>query len=342
MAAETVLVSLRVVSACLPCGDGRSGSVISRPSHRLIQSARFSGSSHHLIVSSHQRGGTLFLFSPDPLPPALLGLLAWVCSPVPGRGMRGLRHGLRWRAGGLLACVLVSCSAHSAAARSLVAICPASLVSLLLSRGVVGHFAGYSDRFLVGVGVFKYMPLNRILWLLMGIFCDVVRCPFSAPPRRLVLAHLPCSLPSFCCGVMVLAWVFSCGELGETARGRPFVIGSFSASCVMGWTVLGSVCRAGLMASAGRCACLYRLALPLPLGAGDYVRPAGVGSACGEGVGGIVEVLPISWLVVVSSRRHRLSLLALFLLSSSSSPAPSLSSLYSRVVSYRFPPRSCD
>lgn len=39
------------------------------------------------------------------------------------------------------------------------------------------------------------------------------------------------------------------------------------------------------MASAGRRACLYRPAHPLPLGAGEYVRPAGVGSACGEGVG---------------------------------------------------------
>ena len=53
----------------------------------------------------------------------------------------------------------------------------------------------------------------------------------------------------------------------------------------MGWTVLGSVCRAVGMASAGRRACLYRLAHPLPLGAGEYVRPAVIGSACGEGVG---------------------------------------------------------
>lgn len=33
-----------------------------------------------------------------------------------------------------------------------------------------------------GVGVFKYMPLNRILWLLTGIFGDGVRCLFSALP----------------------------------------------------------------------------------------------------------------------------------------------------------------
>lgn len=35
----------------------------------------------------------------------------------------------------------------------------------------------------------------------------------------------------------------------------------------------------------GLLACLYRLAHPLPLGAGEYVRPAGVGLVCGEGVG---------------------------------------------------------
>ena len=47
-----------------------------------------SSSSHHLIISSsHRRGGAFFSFSPDPLLPALLGLLALTCSPVPGRGM---------------------------------------------------------------------------------------------------------------------------------------------------------------------------------------------------------------------------------------------------------------
>lgn len=82
-----------------------------------------------------------------------------------------------------------------AAARSLVAICPASLVSLLLSRGVVGHFAGYSARFLVGVGIFKYMPLNGILWLLMGIFGDGVRYPFSALPVASFSPICPASCP---------------------------------------------------------------------------------------------------------------------------------------------------
>lgn len=46
-------------------------------------------------------------------------------------------------------------------------------------------------------------------------------------------------------------------------------------------------CRAGRMALAGRRAYLYRFARPLPpLGAGDYMRPAGIVSVCGEGVGG--------------------------------------------------------
>ena len=67
----------------------------------------------------------------------------------------------------------------------------------------------------------------------------------------------------------------------------------------------GTGCRAGRMASAGRLACLYRLAPPLPLGAGEYVRSAGVVSVGGEGVGGVVEVLPILCPVVVSSRRPR-------------------------------------
>lgn len=39
------------------------------------------------------------------------------------------------------------------------------------------------------------------------------------------------------------------------------------------------------MASVGRRACLCRLAHPLPLGAGEYVRPAGFVSVGGEGVG---------------------------------------------------------
>ena len=71
----------------------------------------------------------------------------------------------------------------------------------------------------------------------------------------------------------------------KTARFRSFGAESFSASCVMVWMASGMCCRVGRMASAGRCACLYRFAPPLPLGAGEYVRPAGIVSVCGEGVG---------------------------------------------------------
>lgn len=75
---------------------GRLGH-LSSPSHRLIQSTGW---------------GLLFLFA-RPLPPALLCLLAVTCSPVPGRGMCGLRHGLRWRAAGCLLAFLVPRSALS-------------------------------------------------------------------------------------------------------------------------------------------------------------------------------------------------------------------------------------
>ena len=69
------------------------------------------------------------------------------------------------------------------------------------------------------------------------------------------------------------------------------------------------------MASAGRCAYFYRLARPLPLGAGDYVRSAGIGSACGEGVGVSLRFFYfVARRRVISSssllRRHRLFLLA--------------------------------
>ena len=82
------------VAACLPRGDGRSGSIVS-----LIVSFPLSSSHpidsapahpHHLIISSltiSSTGRPSFPFRPTPLPPALLGLLALACSPVPGRGM---------------------------------------------------------------------------------------------------------------------------------------------------------------------------------------------------------------------------------------------------------------
>lgn len=87
-------------AACLPASGRwteRFGH-LSSPSHPLIQSARLVGSFNHPIDGGG--GGSFFSFSPDPLPPALLGLLAGACSPVPGRGMRGLRPWLAVAGGG--------------------------------------------------------------------------------------------------------------------------------------------------------------------------------------------------------------------------------------------------
>lgn len=132
-----------VVAACLPRGDGRSGSIVPR-------SFLFSLSSAHpttrprLISSSHRRGGTFFSFSPDPLSPALLDLLAWVCSPVPGRGMRELRHGLRRRACGLFACVLI----------------PRAALSLPLVRSLLYDLCQSCRSFLPGV-------LCGVLWVIL-------------------------------------------------------------------------------------------------------------------------------------------------------------------------------
>lgn len=90
----------------------------------------------------------------------------------------------------------------------------------------------------------------------------------------------------------------------------------------------GTVCRAGRMALAGRLACLYRLAHPLPLGAGDYVRPADVVSACGEGVG-----VSSRFSYLVARRR-------VILLPSSSSSLPACFAV-SPCRSHPRPPASC-
>ena len=99
--------------ACLGSMDGAARSFLDRSSFPSSSHPIDEAPAPFIISSSHRRGGTFFSFSPDPLPPALLGLLAWGCSPVSGRGMRGLRHGLRRRVCGLFACVLVSRAALS-------------------------------------------------------------------------------------------------------------------------------------------------------------------------------------------------------------------------------------
>lgn len=161
--------------------------------------------------------------------------------------------------------------------------CPVSLVPLVPTWGVVRRFSGYSDRLPVGVGVFQYMPLNRILWLLAGIFGYVVRCPFSALPVASFSPLCPAARPFSVAVSWPLVRVFSCGELVKTARLRFFMPWG-RCPLLVSWDWRCRAC-AVVMALAGRRAWLYRFARPLPIGAGEYVRPAGVVSVCGERVG---------------------------------------------------------
>ena len=225
--------------ACLGAMDGAARSFLDRFSFPIIVSSNRFGpvSFHHLIASSHRlissTGRNLLFLSARPPPAcssrsACLGLFP---RPRPG----DVRAAAWLAAGGRPVCLRFHLSCRSLAdARSLVAIRSVSIVPLVPSWGVVGRFMGYSTRYLVGVGIFKYMPLNRILWLLTGIFGDGVRCLFSALPVATVSPVCPALRPSFGCGVMALVRACLCCELGETARVRSLIIGAFSASCVMG------------------------------------------------------------------------------------------------------------
>ena len=170
--------------------------------HRLIQSATVPGSSNHPIDGE----GLSFPFRPTPSRLLFSACLPGACSPVPGRGMCGLRYGLRWRACVRAACLRSSSPVSLSRSRSF-ACCYMSSgrrFALFSIRGVVWRFTGYSCRYPVGVGVFQYMPLNGILWLLTGIFGDVVRCSFSSLPvassSPLCLLRCPrCHLPRAPC-----------------------------------------------------------------------------------------------------------------------------------------------
>lgn len=301
--------------------------------------------------SSHRRGGGFFSFFARP-PPACSSLLA--CRGLFPRPRPGDVLAAVWlAAAGGRACSPACYRVRAALSLRSFARCYMPRVACVVvpTLGVVGHFTEYSDRLPVGVGVFKYMPLNRILWLLIGIFGDGVRRPFSALPA----ASLSPLCPAFRPFPVAVSWRWR-GRFPAVSlvKRRVCVLSCsrpFSASRVMGWMASGPVFRAGLMASAGRRAYLYRFARPLPLGAGEYMRSAGIVSVCGEGVGGIVEVLPISWPVVVSSRRLRHPLPSACLLRCSlcrpRPPPPScvrscLLLMRSRVVSYRSSPRFFD
>ena len=170
----------RVLLACLGAmgGAARSSLFPISSAHPIDYGSRVLPSSYHPIDGE----GAFFSFPPDSLPSALLGLLAGACSPVPGRGMWGLRHGLRRRAAGCLLAFLVPRSALSLPLVRLLLYAPRVACVVVPTWGVVGRLTCYSGRLPVGVGIFQYMPLNGILWLLMGIFGDVVRCLFSPLP----------------------------------------------------------------------------------------------------------------------------------------------------------------
>ena len=222
--------------------------------------------SHRLIIPSTTGG--FFSFSPDPLPPALLGLLAVACSPVPGRGMCGLRYGLRRRACGLLACVLISRSALSLLLVRLLLYAPGSSLCVVLSGALCGDLRAILAAILCRLGVFQYMPLNGIVWLLMGIFGDVVRRPFSALPAA--------SSSSLCSAFRPLSAAVSWRwrrrfPAVSLVKRRVCVLSCscpLSASRVMGWIASGIGCRVGRMASAGCLLAFIGSRVPCPLGRG--------------------------------------------------------------------------
>ena len=191
------LLSVRGRPACLPSWrwTGRLGHLFSP---HLI------GSSNRLRSpgASHRRGGGFFSFSPDPLPPALLGLLAWGLFPRPRPGDVSVAAWLA--AAGGRTCSLACYRARVALSLRSFARCYMLRVACVVvsTCGVVGRFTGYFVRLLVGVSVFKYMPLNRILWLLTGIFGDVVCCPFSA----LSAASFPPLCPAFRPFPVAVSW----------------------------------------------------------------------------------------------------------------------------------------
>lgn len=214
----------------MAAGGGSDGVAVGEESSCLLALGAIDGaarSSLFPISSAHpiDGEGPSFPLSPDPLPPALLCLLAVACSPVLGRGCAG--YGMV--CGGGRACCLLAFSSPVPLSRSRsFARCymPRVACAVVPIRGVVGRFTGYSNRLPVGVGVFQYMPLNGILWLLMGIFGDVVRCPFSALPVASFSPLCPAARPFSAAGSWPLVRVFSCGELVKTARVRSFVPGA--------------------------------------------------------------------------------------------------------------------
>ena len=192
----------RVLLACLGAmgGAARSSLFPISSAHPIDYGSRVLPSSYHPIDGE----GAFFSFPPDSLPSALLGLLAVACSPVPGRGMWGLRHGLRQRACGLLDCVLIPPFRSLAPARSLAAICPPCRLRRCAYLGRCWAFDVLfwpltCRRWHISIYALKWHPVAS-----HGHFRRCCPLPFLASPRRLVLAPLPCCLFLLGCGVMTV------------------------------------------------------------------------------------------------------------------------------------------
>lgn len=193
--------SLRVVAACLSLGGGRGrlGRFLfllsAHPIDKASATARLIPSAHHLIDGDVPLVSFFFILPLTPSRRLFSACLLWLVPPSPAGGCAG--RGMACGGGrGPCSPVCYRVRVVSLRSRSFARCYMPRLVALRRPIwGIAGRFTGYSARLPVGVGVFQYMPLNRILWLLTGIFGDGVRCPFSALPVAPSSSLRPASCP---------------------------------------------------------------------------------------------------------------------------------------------------
>lgn len=215
-----------------------------------------------------------FPFRPTPSRLLFSVCLPWLVPPSPAGGCAGCGMAC---GGGRAGCLRAFSSPVPLSRCRSFARCytPRVARAVVPTRGVVGHFMGYFCRLLVGVGVFKYMPLNRILWLLMGICGDVVCCPFSALP----VASFSPLCPAFRPFPVAVSWR-RCGRFPAVSWGKRRVCvlsysWPFSASRVM-WRMASGDGLPYRADGVGGLSCL-----PLPVRASPAPWGGGLYAACG-------------------------------------------------------------